>query len=317
MTKAMINSTGKRVLQTFLILMCLAGNQTVIWAQAESRSGDFAGSLLGRLSGELEPSEHPYKVVSTIVIPREDTLTIPAGTVFLFDEFTGMKIRGTIKVMGKEKKPVVFSSMRDTAYVNSDLIPAPYDWDGILVEAESHRAIFNFAHIMYSLHGIKVLAPSVQIKQCRFSSNAQSDFVFDEKEYSSEGEPFSFVREPEKKLVLKTDSDSLDDTDSEAEIPSPILEKAGRGEKIAFRILSSAFLVGGSIYGGVKTAPFLDAQGDYNHISEVTSENKQAFDSKKKFDRAYEKRNENLLHMAAGYGLAALGLVGLSISFAF
>ncbi len=294
-------------------------------AQTQSRSGDFAGSLLGRLSGELEPSEHPYRVVGPSGVPRDTSLFIPAGTVLLFDEFTGMKIRGRLQVEGTEEEPVIFSSLRDTSYVTSDLIPAPYDWDGITVETQSSRSVFKNSRVLYSLFGIKVLSSSIELKDCEFAFNAQSDFVFGGEEQRTTDAPFSFKRsEPkkdkedtdkkEKELVLETKTDSSESNPSLP--PAASLEKSRGNEIKVFRILCTTAFIGGSVYGALKTGPFLSSHDHFEKVSKPTEENKQKY-STRDFDLAYEKRNENLIHMSVGYGLAVLGLTGFSISFAF
>src|SRR5665647_3097029 len=71
----------------------------------------FAGSLV-ELAGDLPKTvtadKSPYLVVADLFVPTGKTVVIEPGTVFLFKNFTGLHVRGTLIAKGTSIRPVVF-----------------------------------------------------------------------------------------------------------------------------------------------------------------------------------------------------------------
>ena len=66
--------------------------------------------LTGDLSGDLTPGV--YRVTGTITVPARRTLRIPAGTSLYFDQFSGMRVEGTLVADGTRSKPVLLTSYK-------------------------------------------------------------------------------------------------------------------------------------------------------------------------------------------------------------
>ncbi|MBD3314891.1 MAG: hypothetical protein GF344_03830 [Chitinivibrionales bacterium] len=151
--------------------------------------------LEGDISGtKFTPDGNPYIVDKDIIVPAESTVVIPEGCVLLFNTYTGLKVDGRLVVTGREKNPVVFTSIHDLDYDSTNAqLPNPFDWNGIFVTDQSDGSFLNNFHLRYSVYGIKSRSNNVVIQNGVFRQNGQFHFTVDnEIQLVQDDIPFSY-----------------------------------------------------------------------------------------------------------------------------
>lgn len=97
-------------------------------------------------------NDRPYLIYNDALVDSGQTLTIEAGTTIYFHKNSGLKVKGTLKVLGTFEQPVEFRGDRlEPAY--TDL---PDQWNGILLYSGSHNNKINFAKIKNANIGLQV-----------------------------------------------------------------------------------------------------------------------------------------------------------------
>ena len=164
-----------------------------------------------RLSGEIQSasfdaSGNPYVVEKDISIPQGKSLTIKEGCVFLFNGFTGLNVSGNLSVEGSAQQPVIFTCVNDSEYnPNSQQLPNPFDWNGIIIAKESGSVHFQNFQLRYSVYGIKSQNTAMTIQNGIFRQNGQFHFTLNDKiQYVQDNISYSFhaAAEPAKKTEL-------------------------------------------------------------------------------------------------------------------
>lgn len=116
-----------------------------------------------------------YLVIShPVTIAKGDTVTVSAGSDILFASLAGITISdgGVLQAFGSKDKPVVFSSVLDTAHSAS-----PFDWNGIDIKKGGNAAL-SYSFLAYSSSGISVDDSSgITLDNCIFSDNGQWHFA--------------------------------------------------------------------------------------------------------------------------------------------
>ncbi len=314
-----------------------------------------AGADFETISGELpsvvKKGEKPYLVTSTLEVKEGEEVTIEKGAVFLFKNFTGINVMGSIKVKGTEKDPVIFTSENDTLFnPSSSLEPAPFDWDGITVNPGMEKNIFEHCSIKYSLFGIKSLTQNITLKKCSFIQNGSSDFTInDEKQpvthplysYSSTGKESSMAVEvdtttpdvavqevEEGKEVTVSKKVDLEAPEEEVKkkrkkkvplVTEPPGEKKERKSgKIVIRMLSLTTAFVGIAGGVVQYLDFKAAKEEFYKYDDASSqENLMNPNIQEEWENAKNSTND---HQKFGYlygGIALAGMAFFTISFAF
>lgn len=150
----------------------------------------------------LVQSKSPYIVERDIIIPPEKTVVIKPGCVIVFSEFSGIVNNGTLIVDGRPDKPVVFTSQNDTTYnKKTDILPNPFDWNGITLSSQSRGTRIRYAQLCYSVYGIKSQTYDVEIEQSVFSQNGQHNFTINGLPiFIQPGIPYDYS-DPEKIIV--------------------------------------------------------------------------------------------------------------------
>lgn len=160
-------------------------------------------SLSGQtyLSGDiskfkLDSINNPFIVEKDIEVPRGKKVIISEGCVFLFKNYTGLSIFGSLSVMGSQDHPVKFTSINDGSIPNgprTDSKPDAFDWNGISIDQQAEVINFNFFQIAYSVYGIKSSKRDISVLHGIFTSNGQFNFTISEKIMEvQEGIPFSY-----------------------------------------------------------------------------------------------------------------------------
>jgi len=96
--------------------------------------------------------DRPYLVYNEALVDSGQTLTIESGTTVYFHKNAGLKVKGTLKVLGTFDEPVQFSGDRlEPAYSET-----PDQWNGIILYSGSHNNKINFAKIKNANIGLQV-----------------------------------------------------------------------------------------------------------------------------------------------------------------
>jgi len=88
----------------------------------------------------------PYEVVGQLDIASTATLTLNAGTQLKLLNSNAINVNGTLRVLGTETAPVVFTS--------ASVSPSLGDWPGIVINSNSTQNIIDYALIEYATNGI-------------------------------------------------------------------------------------------------------------------------------------------------------------------
>ncbi len=138
-------------------------------------SGDISGMILNKMGS-------PYIVSKDIFISGDEETVIKAGTVLLFNSFTGLTIFGNLFVEGTNDQQVIFTSINDSLYnKNADTPPETFDWNGISVENSADNVKLRNFSISYSVYGIKCQKKNIILVNGIFKNNGQFNFTIDNK----------------------------------------------------------------------------------------------------------------------------------------
>ncbi|NLD99910.1 MAG: hypothetical protein GX640_08545 [Fibrobacter sp.] len=168
------------------LVFLLIGILSTLSAAETHITGDITGM-------PLEPSGNPYIVEQDIHIPNGKKAIIKEGCVFLFKPFTGLLVQGVLLVEGTQSNPVVFTAINDGEYnLQSEQLPNPFDWNGILISRESSSVIFKNFKLQFSVYGIKSQNSAIEIENGLFKQNGQFHFTInDQIQYVQDNIPFS------------------------------------------------------------------------------------------------------------------------------
>lgn len=270
-----------------------------------------ASSVSGDLSAfALSPSSNPHFVDGDLVVPEGKTVTIPAGCIFLFSPFTGVRVDGTLLVLGEADTPVVFTSVKDTAYnKNSMQPPEPFSWNGIVIGSDSRGSRLRHCIVSYSVYGIKSKIRDITVDNVLFHSNGQfhftiKDSILDVKERIS----FSYgVRD-----ALAHTQHSMPAAVSTPPPPPapPVKSRPAIYKSKPFRITMLGITVlgiGAGTYYAVNAAK-------HQGVLEDISYSRVARD-KTKWESERELKRQCVSWCAAGYAAGAVGVAGFGVSF--
>lgn len=322
-----------------------------IWLTSESLGESNFITISGALPPLVKKGEKPYLVTSTVEVKEGEEVVIEKGVVFLFKNFTGLNVMGTIIARGTKKSPVVFTSENDTLYNKSaTLEPAPFDWDGITVNPGMEKNIFEYCTITYSLFGIKSLTQNIELLQCSFDQNGSADFTINEDKktvtyplysFPSEEKEADFSAEAETEVpddtLQEVDEEEVAETLEKLELEVPeeekekkrgkkvplVTEPAGekkkrKGGKVVLRTLSLTATFLGVAGGVVQYLDYKSAKEEFNKLDDSSSpENLMNPNIKDNWENAKNNVNE---HQKLGYiygGVAVLGAAVFIITFAF
>ncbi len=287
-----------------LMSMCaVAGAQTGI-------SGDI---------GEVEFStdNNPYIVEQDIIIPKGQKVTIPQGVVFLFHPFTGIRVEGRLDVMGSEENMVIFTSINDKAFnPQSEVLPNPFDWNGIYVAQDADGAHMNHFSLKFSVYGVKSQCNSIIIQNAIFQKNGQFHFTVNEQIKPVVDDIPYHYKDPKAETTALSPQDHNTGTKKPVEKPplppvvDPVTEKKGDTNNNIIRYTS----LGAGAAGGVVAAVLAIKMNQHkNRMNEINSSGKNLDEWKPEYDKWAEARAGTVVSGIIG----ALGAVGFAVTFAF
>jgi uncharacterized membrane protein YiaA len=151
--------------------------------------------LQGEISSQsIDSTGNPYIIEKTIIIPQGKQIVIKEGCVFLFKNYSGIKVLGNLFVKGTPGKNVIFTSINDSLFnKKSEQAAKPFDWNGIIVDKGADTVKMDNFRLFYSSYGIKSLNDKIALKCAIFGRNGQYNFVISDKMQDvKDNEPFSF-----------------------------------------------------------------------------------------------------------------------------
>ncbi|HEX3020607.1 MAG TPA: hypothetical protein VHP36_09900 [Chitinispirillaceae bacterium] len=294
----------------FLVCIFITGYSIIVAQDFEELSGTLPESLSARKT---------YMVVGDIFVSPGSSVTIEAGTVILFEGFTGLHVQGTVFVKGEEEKPVVFTSKNDKQYnPNATVDAAPFDWNGIDIYESGLGSVFTRCIVRFSVYGIRSQTVHFKVVECIFSGNGKTDMAINgERQEITASTPFSFglpADTVKPKLPQSYELTSNLQKETELSADTPHKDRAG------LQVLRYTSLVIG-IGSGAASAwyylkRFKDADKELKELSSLDDEEKWRYTSKD-WDVAKKDRDRKLGMCIAGAAGAVVGLGIFSITFAF
>jgi len=154
-------STFKIVLLFFTLLPVMS-----------SHSQTTLSGTIGNMT--IDSSGNPYIIADNMTVPTEKKLTIKEGVILLFKPFTGLIVEGSLIIEGSLDNPVILTTVNDTRYnPKSDLLPNPFDWNGIFITKKA--AFVNISNFIleYSVYGVKSQKEEFTLSNSTFKHNGQ------------------------------------------------------------------------------------------------------------------------------------------------
>jgi len=263
--------------------------------------------LSGEISGVISKEHSPYYVERDIVVPKDKSCVIEAGCVFLFREFTGIKVFGRLEVNGSGEQMVVFTSERDrsfnrdTALINDTTPePAAFDWNGMDILEQSVGSVISNAVFRYMVNGIYSRTKMVTINKCCFNFTGTVALRIDEK-----------IFDPTPGTPVSVDGTRLAGV---SVVPSTGMTPPGgdsfpKRHKKEIRIGCISLGIAGAVAG--VTFGCLAATDYY----QATHDIKVGRDSRSAFEDADSRYRKRLKYMAGTLSMGSLGGVGYLLTF--
>jgi hypothetical protein len=254
-------------------------------------------TLAGPLPDRVKADSVPYLVIGDIEVPVNKTVTVEPGAVFLFKNFTGLRVQGKLIALGTKERPIVFTSENDRS-VNpaSKLYPNPYDWNGIYIHSDGQGSCLAFCIVSYSVYGIRSDTKFIRLDPIKLRFNGKNNVVVEGKKYQAIDRPFSYV--------LSTKDATVDG------IPAKLLRDPLAIKRNVLRFSSYTVALGGvagGIYSGIT---FLQAKKDLQGLRGTDPNGTEA--------AALRDRRDSYLVSTVVHGvIGALGIAGFWWSFTF
>ena len=242
--------------------------------------GNFV-ELAGDLPHFVSFQKSPYVIVSDIYVPAGKSVTIEAGTVFLFKNFTGFHVEGILSVKGTSSNPVIFTSENDNIYnPYSTLNPTPYDWNGIYLHKDAIGTDLQNFKVMYSVKGIVSETKYIRLTDATFHENGRSNLsIAGEERPVTPDQPYTYT------LSIK---DATVDG-----VPVKILMDPEAPKRNTFRYAGLALCVGGAALSGIFGMEWKNSQSNLDKVSVTTKENLSNNMGNEIWHKNYEERNKS------------------------
>jgi hypothetical protein len=297
------------------VIVAIFTSKAAFGAPADSLYMELSGELTGTLT-----SDRPYLVVGDIYVTPGSTVILDAGTVLLFDGFTGLHVQGTLYAKGTPEKPVIFTSKNDPVNPAATVTPAPFDWNGIDVYENAVGTDFTGCVIKYSVYGIRSQTGYLKIVNTIFSDNGKSDFtVKEERKDLERGVPFSYNIDSVASVLpelSEIQNASKSTVPSDPEITN-VKKKNGSGGAKFLRVTGLLLVAGCGAYTGVNYfSKFAPAQKRLEDLSDL-DETELRMNTSSDWELIKKDRDKYFKYSAIGAGGTLLGLLFFTISFAF
>lgn len=271
--------------------------------------GSKAAATFTELSGDLPPvvtsDKSPYLVVADIFVPSGKSVRIEPGTVFLFNNFTGLQVQGVLTARGSIMQPIVFTSRNDRSYSSEDsLNPTPYDWNGVYIQRDGMGTSLEHFKVCYAVKGIVSETKFINISDGLFIENGRSQCIIEGVEQQVvSGKPFSH-------------SVSVKDATVDG-VPVRILRDPLARKRNIARFGGLTLLVGGVALGGISGARFRESQPEFTALQSRDSSNTVRENGDALWQEAKIRRDRDRAGLVTGAVLALIGSIGLFWTFTF
>ncbi|MBN1604014.1 MAG: hypothetical protein JW915_20555 [Chitinispirillaceae bacterium] len=271
----------------------------------------MAEQIAGDLPHFVSADKSPYHVVADIYVPSGKTVEIEPGTVFLFNSFTGLHIRGVLNARGSLLKDIVFTSVNDNEYnENSSLNPTPYDWNGIYIHNDGLGTDLEKVKICYSVKGILSETKFIRISEALFHENGRANLTIEgEAKPVTQDMPYSY------NLSMK---DAVVDG-----VPVRILMDPRSSTRNITRYTGLLFIAGGAGVAGYYTKETIEDLKDLKEKSvkvspDISEKNlRYLAGDPHEWEKAKDRKDTSVRRMVAGYAALLLGLTAFTVSFMF
>ena len=266
--------------------------------------------LTGELSGTFPKAE--YNITGNIHILPGKTLQFAPGSRLLFENYTGIIVRGTLLAQGTHEAPIFFTSFKDVVQKKkTKVVPAPFDWNGITVAEGMATVQLGHAYVRYSTFGIDIKSDSshVVLDSVLFSNNGYRNLARNDR----------FIETADSALASytwqlhATPSSTTAVTAEPASKALSLKPDVSRGRspaktdswKFPVRISCGVLAAGGLAFGIFET---MDAASNFDKYNTVPTAEKEGYK-----DKSIVAFNLQWV----GYGLAFVALSGLTLTFVF
>lgn len=137
--------------------------------------------LIGDIGGQTLTAEHnPYVIREEALVPEGKTTIVESGTVLLFEDFSTLRVLGSLKVNGEPGSKVIFTSINSRTHnPNSTVDPTPFDWNGVYIDERARGIEMSYFLLEHAVFGLKSMTEDIRITSGAFGSNGQFNFTID------------------------------------------------------------------------------------------------------------------------------------------
>lgn len=276
----------------------------------------FFTSLSGSLPPLLVKVQSPYFVEADIFVSPGSTVSIEAGVVVLFGNFTVLHIQGALYAKGTKEHPVVFTSVNDQKYNRTALVSAaPYDWNGIDIYESAIGTMFDSCIVQYSVYGIRSQTDQIKILGSHFLQNGKSNVAVKDSIFTIPSNPFTYTPLPTIPAVRPTDT--LTPIPKIA-VPPTASTQAVKGStlQLLFRYSGMVLAAGCFAAATLEYDRYKKAENEFDLINTKTDQNMQTYTSRD-WNTAKNRVERETTITSVLAGMGATGVLLFSVSFAF
>jgi len=292
-----------------VILMVLVCAACGAWAtefpfDKVSRDSAAFDTIAGDLPPMLIAKKRPYFVSGDIYVPQGKTVTISAGAVLCFKNFTGLHIMGTLLAKGIKTMPIIFTSENDKDYNKTSAVDAaPYDWNGIYIHEDGIGTCLSYCAVLYSVEGINAQTKFFKLAPCVFLKNGRANLTIEGTVMQVSDQPFDY-------------SLSVADVNSYG-VPISVLKKDPlESSRRNLRYSGLSYVAIGFVAALVYAIRLRGSEDSFSSLSDI-SKNNLSKNSTVQWTNAKIDRDRDFSGFVASTGIAVLGGVGFFWSYRF